>query len=67
MSAAAFDERMERPDSETAAAAAAAVPAIWRANDNGAEAESGERSDGQDPFAGNAEDVAADETSLPRH
>jgi putative DNA primase/helicase len=48
MSAAAFDGRT--------------VPAIWRENDNGAEVESGEHSDEQDPFGGSAADVAADET-----
>jgi len=50
------DGRMEPPYSETEAAAAA-VPSIWR---DSAEAESGEEE--QDPFAGGAEDVAADET-----
>ena len=44
-----------------AAAAAAGVPSICPANDDGAEAESGEARE-QDAFAGNAEDVAADET-----
>jgi putative DNA primase/helicase len=63
------DGRMEPPDGETevegaAAAAAAAVPCIRRENDNGAVAESSGRSDEQDPFAGGAEDVAADETRL---
>ena len=38
------------------------MPSICPANDDGAEAESGERPDEQDPFAGSAEDVAADET-----
>ena len=57
------DGRMETPDGEIeAAAAAAAVPSICAENDDGAEAESGERSDEQDPFAGGAEDIAADET-----
>ena len=40
----------------------AAVPCIWGENDDSAEAESGEHSDEQDPFAGGAEDIAADET-----
>jgi putative DNA primase/helicase len=61
MSAAAFDGRMEPPDGDTEAAAAA-VPAVWPKNENGAEAKSGEYSDEQDPFADNAEDVAAEET-----
>ena len=61
------DGRMEPPDGETevegaAAAAAAAVPCIRGENDNDAETESSERSDEQDPFAGGAEDIAADET-----
>ena len=55
------DGRMEPPDGEIEAAAAA-VPSIWRENDNSAEAERDERSDEQDPFAGGAEDIAADET-----
>ena len=53
---------MESPDGEIEAGRAAAVPSICPAIDDGAEAESGERSDEQDPFAGGAEDVAADET-----
>jgi hypothetical protein len=61
MSTPTSDGRTASPDGETRAAAAA-VPAIWRGNNNRAEAESGGRSDGQDPFADNAEDIAADET-----
>jgi hypothetical protein len=38
------------------------VPSVCPANGDRTGAESGERSDGQDPFAGNAVDVAADET-----
>ena len=57
------DGRMEPPDGETeVAAGAAAVPSICGENDNGAEAEWDERSEEQDPFAGGAEDIAADET-----
>jgi putative DNA primase/helicase len=63
MSAAAFDGRLEPPQRDTEAAAAP-VPAVWRENDNGAEAESGEHSGEQDPFGGSAEDVAAEETRL---
>jgi len=55
------DGRMEPPDGEIEAAASA-VPSIWRENDNSAQAERDERSDEQDPFAGGAEDIAADET-----
>ena len=57
----ASDDRMEPPDGETEAAAAA-VPAIWRENNPSAEAERGECAEEQDPFAGGAEDIAADET-----
>jgi Domain of unknown function (DUF927) len=45
-----------------AAAVLAGAPSICPAIDDGAEAEFGELSDEQDPFAGNAEDVAAEET-----
>ena len=58
MSAINPDGFMESPDGEIeAAAVAAGVPSICPAIDDGADAE-GE----QDAFAGNAEDVAADET-----
>jgi putative DNA primase/helicase len=40
----------------------ATVPSVCPANPDGTDAESGERSYEQDPFAGSAEDVAADET-----
>jgi hypothetical protein len=57
------DGRMEPPDGETEVeGAASAVPSIWRENNHSAEAESGERWGEQDPFAGGAEDIAADET-----
>ena len=55
-----LDGAMESSDGEKEVAAN--VPSICPANDDGSEAESGERSDEQDPFAGSAEDVAADET-----
>jgi hypothetical protein len=41
---------------------AANVPSVCPANGDGTEANGGERSDEQDPFAGSAEDVAAEET-----
>ena len=55
-----FDGAMEPSDGEKEVAAN--VPSICSANDDGSEAESGERPDEQDPFAGSAQDVAADET-----
>ena len=54
---------MGSPDGEIeAAAGAAAAPSICPANDNGAEAESGEATAERDAFAGSAEDIAAEET-----
>ena len=54
---------MEPPDGEIEAAAVlAGVPSICPANDDGAEAESGEATAEQDAFAGSAEEVAAEET-----
>ena len=44
-----------------AGAVAAGVPSICPAIDEGTEADSGERSGEQDPFAGGAEEIAADE------
>ena len=61
MSTPTSDGRTGPPDGE-ARAAAAAAPAIWQENNNRAGAESGGPSDGQDPFADNAEDIAAEET-----
>ena len=63
MSATNPDGLMGSPDGEIeAAAAAAGAPSICPAIDNGAEAESGEATAEPDAFAGNAEDIAADET-----
>ena len=58
------DGRMEPPDEEKeAAAAAAGVPSICPAIDDGTEDESSEGATAeQDAFAGTAEEVAADET-----
>jgi len=54
---------MGLPDGEIEAAAVlAGVPSICPAIDDGAEAESGECAEEQDPFAGGAEDIAANET-----
>jgi hypothetical protein len=63
MSATSPDGAMESPDGEIeAAAVTAGAPSICPTIDDGAGAERDERSDEQDPFAGGAEDVAADET-----
>jgi len=60
MSATPSDGPMQPPDGEKeAATAGAAVPSTCPAVDDDAEAESG---DEQDPFAGGAEDIAAEET-----
>ena len=57
------DGAMESPDGEIEPeAVTAGVPSICPTIDDGAGAERDERSDEQDPFAGGAEDVAADET-----
>ena len=61
MSATTSDGRMGSPDGEIEAAVASAVPSICPTIDS-ADDESGERSDEQDPFAGGAEDIAANET-----
>ncbi len=63
MSGTAHEGAMESPDGEIEAAAVlAGVPSICPANDNDAEANGSEANAEQDAFAGNAEDVAAEET-----
>ena len=63
MSATSSDGAMESPAGEIeAAAVAAGVPSICPTIDDGAGAESGEGANETDAFAGNAEEVAADET-----
>ena len=55
-----LDEAMESSDGEEAVTTS--VPSICLKTDDGTNTESGEQSSEQDPFAGSAEDVAADET-----
>src|SRR6516164_2910077 len=60
MSERTFDGAMEPSDGEMEVAAN--VPCVCPTNDDGTEAERGKDSHEQDPFAGSAEDIAADET-----